>query len=113
MAEREPMTQNMTINDVQRDFRPIMKRVSQQETRVLVEDDGAPVAAIVSTLDLKRLTQMDKQRAKRWKVFDEIHARNADKDPDEVERDVAEAIEEMREERRKQGHVTGQESARS
>lgn len=108
MAERQPITQNMAIGDVQKDLRPLVERVSRQETRVLVEDDGAPVAAIVSALDFKRLTQLDKQRAQRWKVFEEIHARNADKDPDEVERDVAEAIDEMRaEERVKRGAVAG------
>lgn len=100
MAAREPMTQNMTISDVERDFTNLVKKVSRQETRVLVEDEGAPVAAIVSTDDLKRLTQLDQQRAKQWRVFDEIHARNKDKDPDEVERDVAEAISETREEER-------------
>lgn len=108
MAEREPMTQSMTISDVQKDLRPLVKKVSHKETRVLVEDEGTPLAAIVSIADLKRLTQMDKQRARRWKVFDEIHARNADKDPDEVERDVAQAIEEMRaEERGKRRPIPG------
>ncbi len=35
-----------------------------------------------------------------WRVVDEIHARNSDKDPDEVERDVAEALAEVRAEAR-------------
>ena len=100
MREREPVTQTMTINDAERDFGKLVRKVSKQETRVVVEEDGAPVAAIVSTEDFRRLTQLDKQRAKEWQVFEEIHARNRDKDPDDVERDVAEAVAEMREEER-------------
>ncbi len=103
MGEREPMTQTMTMTDAARDFGSLVRRVSRRETRVVVEEGGTPVAAIVSAEDLQRLTQIDRLRAKEWEVFDEIHAQNRDKDPDEVERDVAEAIEEMREdERRKQ-----------
>ena len=37
-----------------------------------------------------------------WAVFDRIHARNRDKDPEEVERDVAEAISEVREQARRE-----------
>jgi len=35
-----------------------------------------------------------------WSVIDEIHARNRDKDPEEIERDIAEAIAEVRAEER-------------
>lgn len=42
---------------------------------------------------------MDAEREKRWKEFLAIGERNADKDPDEVERVVAEEIEAMRRER--------------
>ena len=44
MPEREPMTQTMLISDVERDFGKLLKRVSNRETRVVVEDQGAPVA---------------------------------------------------------------------
>ena len=40
------------------------------------------------------------ERAQRRTVLDEIHARNRHLDPEEVERDVAEAIEELRTEDR-------------
>jgi hypothetical protein len=33
-----------------------------------------------------------------WRVVDDIRARNADKDPDEVLRDVTEVVEEVRQE---------------
>ena len=47
------------------------------------------------------------ERERRWRVIESIGARNADKDPDEVERDIAEILEELRaEERAKKATVT-------
>ena len=96
MAEHEPRTQTVDVTDAQRDFKPLVKRVSKLETRVLVEEDGLPVAALVSPSDLDELTLLDGYRRDPWSVVDDIHADNRDKDPDEVERDVAEAIAEVR-----------------
>ena len=44
-------------------------------------------------------------REERWRVVQEIRARNADKSPEEVERDVAEEIEAMRAEQRERDAV--------
>jgi prevent-host-death family protein len=101
MREREPVTQTMSTSAASKALPNLVYQVSRQETRVVVEENGKPVAAIVSTEDLARLTQLDKQRTEEWRVFEEIHGRNRDKDPDDVERDVAEAIAEMREEERR------------
>ncbi len=100
MPEREPMTQTMTMTDAQRDFGSLVKRVSKKETRIVVEDEGEPVAALVSPDDLDQLKRLDSYREDPWRVIDEIHARNLDKTAEEVERDVAEAIAAVREEDR-------------
>lgn len=100
MRERQPMTQTMTTIDTQRDFGRLVKRVSKNQTRVVVEENGQPVAALVSPDDLDQLRRLDSYREDPWRVIDEIHARNRDKDPEEVERDVAEAIAEVRAEER-------------
>lgn len=100
MREREPMTQTMKTSDANRAFPDIIKRVSRQETRVVVEENGKPVAAIISAQDLQRFSQLEAQRRERFKVIEEIQARNRDKDPEEVERVVAEEITAMRQERR-------------
>ena len=98
----EPVTQTMSASQVQQVWDQLLDRVSQRETRVLVERDGTPVAAIISVEDLHRLTRFERERAARFKALDEIAARNADKDPDEVERDIAEEITAMRQEQREQ-----------
>ncbi|MGH2352707.1 MAG: GNAT family N-acetyltransferase [Chloroflexota bacterium] len=55
-----------------------------------------PEGTGVSAKDLERLTRLEIERERRFKVLDDIRARNADKDADEVERDVAEEIAAMR-----------------
>jgi prevent-host-death family protein len=92
MAVHTPSTQTIATSAVSQVFLKLVEQVSQRETRVLLEEDGKPVAAIVSAEDLRRLTQLDAQWEDDWKIFDEIHARNLDKTPEEVEHDVAEAI---------------------
>jgi len=90
----------MTMTDAQRDFGSLVKRVSKKETRIVVEDEGEPVAALVSPDDLDQLKRLGSYREDPWRVIDEIHARNLDKTAEEVERDVAEAIAAVREEDR-------------
>jgi hypothetical protein len=70
--------------------------VSKHEARVVVEENGKPVSALVSPSDLEQLRRLDAYRADPWTVVDEIQAKNRDRRPEEVERDVAEAIEEIR-----------------
>jgi prevent-host-death family protein len=94
------MTQTIKTTDVGGAMSDIIKKVSQQEARVVVEENGKPVAAIISAQDLQRFSQLEAQRRERFKVVEEIQARNRDKDPEEVERVVAEEVEAMRQERR-------------
>jgi prevent-host-death family protein len=100
MPEQEPMTQTTSITDAARDFSNLVKKVSEQEARILVEQNGQPVAALVSPEDLNQLKRIDAYRRDPWRVVDEIHARNRDSDPSEVERDVAEVLAEVRAEER-------------
>jgi prevent-host-death family protein len=100
MREREPMTQTMKASQARQEFSQLLNKVFRRETRVIVEKSGIPVAAIISAEDLERLIRLEAERQARFKVIDEIHARNWDKDPDEVERDVAQEIAAMRAEER-------------
>jgi prevent-host-death family protein len=105
MRNREPMTQTVNTEAASEAFNDLVKKVSRHETRVLVEEHGKPVAAIVSPEDLQRLTQLDAEWEEDWRVFDDIHSRNQDKNPEEVERDVAAALTAVRAKaRRTHGH---------
>ena len=100
MREHEPMTQTMKISDVKNQLSSLVNEVYRKETRVLVEKAGIPVAALVSTQDLKQLTRLDAQRAERRRVVAAMREPFRDVPPEEIERETAKAVAEVRAEMR-------------
>jgi prevent-host-death family protein len=94
-------TQIVPASEVRQKLGQVIKDVYSGRTRVIVEKGGIPVVAVVSLVDLERWTRQDQEREQRFRVIDEIRARNADREPEEVERDVAEEITSMRAEHRR------------
>ena len=68
MREHEPVTQTMKASQVRQEWSKLLNTVFRDKTRVVVEKSGIPVVAIVSAEDLKRLQQLEAQRAERFKV---------------------------------------------
>jgi len=84
-----------------------LAEVARGKMRIVLQQQGREVAALVSAADLERLEALDRRAAEGWKTIQEIQARNADKDPDEVETDIVEEIAAMRaEERAKRAAVS-------
>ena len=102
MPEQEPMTQTVTTSDAGRDFSRLVKQVSQQETRIVVEEDGRPVAAIISAKDLEQLEQLEAERAADFARLDEIGGAFRDIPPAELEREVSRALTEARQQARRE-----------
>jgi prevent-host-death family protein len=102
MAEREPMTQIINVTEARAKWSQLLNQVFRSKTRVVVEKSGIPVAAIISAQDLERFQRLEAQRAERFKVLDEIGAAFRDVPPDEIEREAAKALQEVREENRQQ-----------
>ncbi len=100
MRAQQPMTQTMKISDVRGQLNTLVNRVYRNETRVVVEKSGIPVAALVSPQDLKRLTQLDRERAERFALLDELRAPFKEVAPEEIEREVERALTEVRAEMR-------------
>ena len=88
MREQQPMTQTMKASDARQHFASVLNRVFRKEARVVVEKSGIPVAAIVSAEDLKRLDQLDQERAERFTVIDEMRAAFAGVPDEEIERET-------------------------
>jgi prevent-host-death family protein len=101
MPEREPMTKTMQASDARQQWNELIGKVSRKQTRVLVEENGTPVAAIVSPEDLDRLTQFDQEREADFAILDEIGAAFKDVAPEELEREVQHALSAVRAENRK------------
>ncbi|MBA2597177.1 MAG: type II toxin-antitoxin system Phd/YefM family antitoxin [Chloroflexia bacterium] len=95
----QPMTETMKISDVKQQLNSLVNRVYRQETRVMVEKSGIPVAAIVSARDLQRLEQLDRKWAEGERVLREFAAGFADQTPEDIERETAKAIAEVRAEK--------------
>ena len=106
MAGQLPETRTMKASDARQQWSQLLTRVFRGESRVIVEKSGIPVAAIISADDLEKLTRIEARREDGWTAIQELRARNRDMDPDEVERDVAEAIAEVRAARRAQEATT-------
>lgn len=104
----QPTTETMKISEVKQQLNRLVNRVYHHETRVMVEKSGIPVAGIVSAEDLRRLDRLDRERAERFKVLEEFGEAFKDVPAEELEREVARALAEVRAERRaQQAQVVG------
>jgi prevent-host-death family protein len=100
VGDQERVTQTVDVAEAREQFDSLVDRVATGRTRVVVQDHGRTVAALISEADLERLEALDRRAAEGWKVIEELHARFAHLDPEEVERDILEEVEAMRAEAR-------------
>lgn len=99
MRQPRPTTETIKISEVKRRLSVLANDVYREETRVLVEKSGIPVAALVSPADLARLVRFDRERDERerdFAIIDEMREAFKDVPPEEIEREVAKAIAEVR-----------------
>ena len=78
----------------------LLNEVFAQETRVVIQRSGIPVAAVVSPADLASLEKMEAEREERFRVLAEMRAPFAGVPSEEIEREVERAIAEVRREQR-------------
>jgi prevent-host-death family protein len=97
MPEREPMTQTMTASQACGQWSQVLDKVYRKEARVLVEQNGIPVAAIVSADDLQQLQRLE---AEETKALARMRSAFAGKTDDEIMDEVAGVVEEVRQEQR-------------
>lgn len=97
MPQPEPRTQTIAISDVEASLSSLVEEVASEETRVLIDMDGVPVAALISLEDLQRLLTFEREEAKRFAVIDRMREAFADIPPEQIEQDVVDIIRELRE----------------
>lgn len=90
------MTQVMKASEVRQQWSQLLNKVFRDQTRVVVEKSGIPVAAVISAEDLKRFTQLEEQREERFKALDKIREAFKDVPTKELEREVNKAVSEVR-----------------
>src|SRR3990167_11296592 len=72
------MTQTLKASDVRSNWSQLLNKVFRNQTRVIVEKSGIPIAAVISAEDLARFIQLEEQRKERFKILDRM--RDAFKD---------------------------------
>jgi prevent-host-death family protein len=100
MPEQLPPTETMKISDVKAMLSRLVNAVYRREKRVLIEKAGIPVAALISAQDLERLARADEEDREAWAVLESMRAPFKDVSSEEIEREAAKAIAEVRAERR-------------
>jgi prevent-host-death family protein len=90
------MTQTINASTARQEWSKILNKVFREETRIVVEKSGIPVAAIISAEDLKRLDQLEKERSDRFRVLDEIKTAFRDIPESEIENETDQALTRMR-----------------
>lgn len=90
----------MKASEVRAQWSQLLNKVFRNQTRVVVEKSGIPVAAVISAEDLQRFTQMEEQRERRFKALDKMRDAFKDVPPEEIDREVKRAISQVRAENR-------------
>jgi prevent-host-death family protein len=90
------MTQTINASTARQEWSKILNKVFREETRIVVEKSGIPVAAIIPAEDLKRLDQLEKERAARFRILDEVKAAFKDIPEAEIEKETDKALSRVR-----------------
>jgi prevent-host-death family protein len=90
------MTQTINASTARQEWSKILNKVFREDTRIVVEKSGIPVAAIISSKDLKRLDQLEKERSERFRILDEVKAAFRDIPESEIENEVDQALTRVR-----------------
>ncbi len=86
----------MSVRDVRANLSDVLGMVYYTNEPVVVEKKGKPVAVVISPQTFERLGGEEGEGL--WAVVERIRERNKDRDTEEIERDVAEAVEAVRQE---------------
>jgi antitoxin (DNA-binding transcriptional repressor) of toxin-antitoxin stability system len=100
MLGRTPTTERMTIAEVESRFSSLVGKISREDARILVEEDGNPVAGIVPIEDMRRLARLDERDREAYEILEAMRAPFNDVSPEEMERQVERILAEIREEDR-------------
>ncbi len=93
-------TETMKISEVKSHLSSLVNEVYRKEKRIIIEKSGIPVAAVVSIEDMAALAILDERQREAWDVLEAMRAPFRGVSPEEIEREAAKAIAEVRAERR-------------
>lgn len=99
------MTQVMNASDVRQQWSQVLNKIFRNQTRVVVEKSGIPIAAVISAEELQRFIKFEQQREERFKALDRMRATFKTIPAQELEKEIRKALSEVRS-TKKPGQVT-------
>jgi very-short-patch-repair endonuclease len=93
-------TERMDVAGVPADLKRLVDDLAAQESRLILEADGTPIAAIIPLADLRRLLRLDERDRDAWEVLEAMREPFKDVAPEEIERQTARIMEEIKAENR-------------
>lgn len=90
----------MSVSQARQQFSETLNRVYRDDSRIVVEKSGIPVAAIVSLRDLEDLQYLAHVKTQGWDSVRRLRDAFADVPDDELEREIDDAISNVKRERR-------------
>jgi prevent-host-death family protein len=101
MRQKPPETQTMTASETRQQFANAINQVVRDDVRIVVEKNGAPVVAIISTEDLRRLEKLDARDQRAWEVLEAMSKPFEGVSPEEIEAETERIMAEIKEENRR------------
>jgi len=96
----DPPTERINVTEARRGWSGLLNRVFRREARIVIEKSGIPVAAIISYRDYEAYRRLRARLEERFKALNGLAEPFKDVSPEEIEREVAKAIAEVRAESR-------------
>ncbi len=100
------MIRTISADQAHATFSDLLESVHGRNDEIIVEEDGEPVAVLISPETFQRFQHLQRQTEEAWVTLDEFRARNGGRDPDEVLDDVTTVVEQIRQarEHRRKSH---------
>jgi prevent-host-death family protein len=111
MADELTPTTTVKASEARQRFSELVNRVHETGERVVIEKNGAVVAAIVSRKDLRDLTYLDERRARAKAALERLQAAFAGAPEEELQRQLDQALAEVRAEMREERRAKMQQAA--
>lgn len=106
MASLRTTIETVKASEARQHFSELVNRVHDTGVRVIIEKNGAAVAALVSRQDLQRLHTLDQQAKAANEAIDRFQHAFAGAPKEDLESEIEKAIAEVRLERKAAGKRT-------
>ncbi len=89
------MIRTISADEAQAAFGDLLASVHDTNDAIIVEQDGDPVAVVISRKTFQRFQHLQSQAEQALVTIEEFRSRNAGKDPNEVLDDVTAIVEQV------------------